>query len=212
MIIAMPSAEMVLVFMAAALALNLTPGPDMLYVTARSISDGRAAGVLSAFGIAAGTLVHITALALGLAALLATVPLAYDVVRIAGAIYLVVIGLQLLLRPRRATEIARLERTRLRVIFAQAVVTNVLNPKVALFFLAFLPQFVDAAAGPPVPQIVLLGLLFNVQGTLVNLAVALLASRTTHWLRANERRVSILQRLTGAVFVALGARLAIGQK
>jgi len=212
MIIAMPSAEMVLVFMAAALALNLTPGPDMLYVTARSISDGRAAGVLSAFGIAAGTLVHITALALGLAALLATVPLAYDVVRIAGAIYLVVIGLQLLLRPRRAAEVAQLERTRLRVIFAQAVVTNVLNPKVALFFLAFLPQFVDATAGPPVPQIVLLGLLFNVQGTLVNVAVALLASRTTGWLRSSGRRISVLQRMTGALFVALGARLAIGQR
>ena len=200
---------MVLVFMAAALALNLTPGPDMLYVTARSISDGRAAGVLSAFGIAAGTLVHITALALGLAALLAAVPLAYDVVRIAGAIYLVVIGLQLIFRPRSTSDIASLPRSRLRVVFAQAVVTNVLNPKVALFFLAFLPQFVDPAAGAPVPQIVLLGLLFNIQGTLVNIGVALLASRTTHWLRSSERSVSLLQRLTGALFVALGARLAL---
>ena len=209
MIIAMPSAEMVLVFMAAALALNLTPGPDMLYVTARSISDGRAAGVLSAFGIAAGTLVHITALALGLAALLAAVPLAYDVVRIAGAIYLVVIGLQLMLRPRTVSDVARLPRSRLRVVFAQAVVTNVLNPKVALFFLAFLPQFVDPAAGAPV---VFLGLLFNVQGTLVNVAVALLASRTTHWLRSSERGVAILQRVTGALFVALGARLAASSR
>jgi threonine/homoserine/homoserine lactone efflux protein len=138
------------------------------------------------------------------------VPLAYDVVRIAGAIYLVVIGLQLILRPHTASDVAKLPRSRLRVIFAQAVVTNVLNPKVALFFLAFLPQFVDPTAGPPVPQIVLLGLLFNIQGTLVNVAVALLASRTTHWLRANERRVSMLQRLTGALFVALGARLALG--
>src|SRR5436190_11041071 len=141
MIIAMPSGEMVLLFMAAALALNLTPGPDMLYVTARSVSDGRAAGVLSAFGIAAGTLVHITALALGLAALLAAVPLAYDVVRIAGAIYLVVIGLRLLMRPRTVAEVAALPRPRRRVIFAQAVVTYLLNPKVALFFVAFLPQF-----------------------------------------------------------------------
>src|SRR5579859_3193461 len=104
MIIAMPSVEMVLVFMAAALALNLTPGPDMLYVTARSVSDGRAAGVLSAFGIAAGTLVHI-----------------------AGAIYLLVIGLQLSVRPRTASQMAALPRSRLRVIFMQAVVTNVLN-------------------------------------------------------------------------------------
>src|SRR5436305_6647529 len=153
MIIAMPSIEMVLLFMASALALNLTPGPDMLYVTARSVSDGRSAGVVSAFGIAAGTLVHITALALGLAALLAAVPLAYDAVRIAGAIYLGVIGLQLMLRPRTAAAAATLRRSTLRVIFMQAVITNVLNPKVALFFLAFLPQFVDRAAGPPVPQI-----------------------------------------------------------
>jgi len=200
---------MVFVFMAAALALNLTPGPDMLYVTARSISDGRAAGVLSAFGIATGTLVHIAALALGLAALLAAVPLAYDAVRIAGAIYLVVIGIQLIVRPLTAAAIAELPRSRLRVIFVQAVITNVLNPKVALFFLAFLPQFVDRTAGPPVPQILLLGLIFNIQGTMVNVAVALLASRGTNWLRASERRVTALQRMTGALFVALGARLAL---
>src|SRR6266852_7641177 len=125
MIIAMPSIEMVLVFMAAALALNLTPGPDMLYVTARSVSDGRAAGVLSAFGIAAGTLVHITALALGLAALLAAVPLAYDVLRIAGAVYLLVIGVQLLLRPRNTGATAALAPASLKTVFAQAVLTNV---------------------------------------------------------------------------------------
>jgi threonine/homoserine/homoserine lactone efflux protein len=208
MIIAMPSIEMVLLFMAAALALNLTPGPDMLYVTARSVSDGRAAGVLSAFGIAAGTLVHITALALGLAALFTAVPLAYDVLRMAGALYLLVIGLQLILRPRVRRDVVNPSRSRLHVVFAQAVITNVLNPKVALFFLAFLPQFVDRAAGAPVPQIVFLGLLFNIQGTLVNVAVALLASRGTNWLRANERRVAMLQRATGALFVALGARLA----
>jgi len=212
MIIAMPSIEMVLVFMAAALALNLTPGPDMLYVTARSVSDGRAAGVLAAFGIATGTLVHIAALALGLAALLAAVPLAYDAVRIAGAIYLAAIGIQLVVRPRTAAAIAALPRSRLRVIFMQAVITNVLNPKVALFFLAFLPQFVDRAAGPPVPQVILLGVLFNLQGTLVNVGVALLASRGTSWLRSNEQRVTALQRMTGALFVALGARLAMGNR
>ena len=200
---------MVLLFMGAALALNLTPGPDMLYIAARSVSYGRAAGVLSALGISVGLLFHLTALALGLAALLAAVPLAYDIVRIAGAVYLIVLGLCLFVRPQRGSDIARLPRSRLRVIFAQGVVTNVLNPKVALFFLAFLPQFVDLAAGPPVPQIVFLGLLFNVQGTLVNLAVAMLASRTTAWLRAGEHRVAVLQRLTGAVFVGLGARLAI---
>src|SRR3954469_21087525 len=207
----MPAPGTLALFMAAALALNLTPGPDMLYVTARSVSDGRRAGVIAAFGIGAGTLVHITALALGLAALLAAVPLAYDVLRIAGAIYLLAIGVQLLLRPRRAGATAALPPASHRTIFAQAVLTNVLNPKVALFFLAFLPQFVDPAAGPAVAQIVLLGLLFDVQGTVVNVAVALLASGTTRRLRANTRVLSVLQRLTGAIFVALGARLALAK-
>ena len=195
--------------MAAALALNLTPGPDMMYVTARSVSDGRRAGVVAAFGIGAGTLAHIAALALGLAALLAAVPLAYDALRIAGAVYLALIGVQLLLRPRATSATAAVAPASLQTIFAQAVVTNVLNPKVALFFLAFLPQFVEPAAGPAAAQIVVLGLLFDVQGTVVNVAVALLASGTTRRLRANAGAVSLLQRLTGAIFVALGARLAV---
>lgn len=205
----MPSPEMLLLFMAAALALNLTPGPDMLYIAARSVSEGRAAGVVSTFGISVGLLFHLAALALGFAVLLAAVPVAYDVVRIVGAVYLVALGLDLLLRRQRASAVESLPRSRLSVIFAQGVVTNVLNPKVALFFLAFLPQFVDLAAGPPVSQIVYLGLLFNVQGTLVNLAVALFASRTTVWLRSGHHRILVLRRLTGAVFVGLGARLAI---
>ncbi len=205
----MPAPHTLALFMLAALALNLTPGPDMLYVTARSVSDGRRAGIVAALGIGAGTLVHITALALGLAALLAAVPLAYDVLRIAGAVYLLVIGVQLLLRPRSSSTTMALSPASHKTIFAQAVVTNVLNPKVALFFLAFLPQFVDPAAGPAVAQIVLLGLLFDVQGTAVNIAVALLASGTTRRLRTNVRAVSLLQRLTGAIFVALGAKLAV---
>jgi threonine/homoserine/homoserine lactone efflux protein len=208
---AMPHPETVLVFMAAALALNLTPGPDMLYVTARSVSGGRAAGVVSALGIAAGILVHIAALALGLAALLAAVPLAYDVLRIAGAIYLIALGLRLLARPRAAQGATPLAAARMRTVFAQAVLTNVLNPKVALFFLAFLPQFVDRTAGAAVPQVLFLGLLFDVQGTLVNIAVALAASRGTAWLRANQRAASVLQRLTGGIFVGLGVRLALAR-
>ena len=205
----MPSPETVLLFLGAALALNLMPGPDMLYIAARSVSGGRAAGVLSALGVSVGLLFHVAAVAFGLAALLAAVPVAYDLIRIVGAIYLLALGLDLLLQPRDDNNPPSLPPSRLRQIFAQGVVTNVLNPKVALFFLAFLPQFVDISAGPPIPQIVFLGLLFNVQGTLVNLGVALLASRTTAWLRGSEKRVSVIRRLTGAVFVALGARLAI---
>jgi len=207
----MPAAATIALFMAAALALNLTPGPDMMYVTARSVADGRRAGVVAALGIGAGTLVHIAALALGLAALLAAVPLAYDVLRLAGAVYLLAIGVQLLVRRPTAGAAHRLAPSALGTVFAQAVLTNVLNPKVALFFLAFLPQFVDPAAGPALAQIVLLGLLFDLQGTGVNVAVALLASGTSARLRANTRVVSVLQWLTGAIFVALGARLTLAK-
>jgi len=206
----LPDAEALTVFLAAAIALNLTPGPDMLYVAARSAGEGRSAGIVSALGIAAGCLVHLAALALGLAALLEAVPVAYDAVRIAGAGYLTWLGVRALVHPAPLGPTHRLGPAPLGRIFRQGVVTNVLNPKVALFFLAFLPQFVDPGRGSTAWQIVLLGMLFNTSGTLVNLAVATLASRATGWLRSRERGARWLQRLTGAVFVGLGLRLALG--
>lgn len=135
--------------MAAALALNLTPGPDMLYVIARSTAERRRAGVISALGIGVGTLVHITALTLGLSALLAAVPVAYDVVRYAGAAYLIYLGVRAIVRPPALGGDVAIERASLWAVFRQGVITNVLNPKVALFFLAFLPQFVDPCAAIP---------------------------------------------------------------
>jgi threonine/homoserine/homoserine lactone efflux protein len=203
-----PTLQTILLFMSAGLALNLTPGPDMLYVATRSASEGRAAGLISALGIAAGCLVHLAALALGLAALLARVPEAYATVRLAGAAYLLYLGVRALFRPQPLAANASLAHASLGAVFRQGMVTNILNPKVALFFLAFLPQFVDPARGSPVAQIVLLGLLFNGSGTLVNAAVAVLASRASAWLRNREAESRRLQRFTGIVFIALGARLA----
>jgi threonine/homoserine/homoserine lactone efflux protein len=173
-----------LLFLAAGLALNFTPGPDMLYVAARSASEGRTSGIASALGIGAGTLVHITMVALGLAALLAAVPLAYMTVRIAGAVYLIYLGVRAI-RSRSSLTIRDIEPAPLPTVFTQGVVTNVLNPKVALFFLAFLPQFVDPARGNPVMQIV--ALVFDLTGTLVNLAVAVGASRAASRLRRASR-------------------------
>ena len=204
----MPTFETIVLFMSAGLALNLTPGPDMLYVATRSASDGRAAGLVSALGIAVGCLGHLAALTFGLAALLSRVPAAYDVVRLAGAAYLAYLGMRALIRPQPLSLDTRVARSSLGAVFRQGVFTNLLNPKVALFFLAFLPQFVDPARGSPVTQIVLLGLLFNCSGTLVNAVVADVASRATAWLRAQEAASRRLQRLTGAIFVALGVRLA----
>jgi threonine/homoserine/homoserine lactone efflux protein len=207
--------------MGAALALNLTPGPDMLYVIARSTSEGRRAGLVSALGIGAGTLVHITAVGLGLSGLLLAVPVAYDVVRWAGAAYLVWLGLRALLRrhaaaapgsaPAEATDVATPAPAPLGAIFRQGVLTNVLNPKVALFFLAFLPQFVAPGRGSVPAQLVALGLLFDVQGTLVNALVALAASRAGGWLRRRATGPT-LQRITGLIFVGLGARLALARR
>src|SRR6476659_7070249 len=156
----LPTLHSLALFVAAGLALNLTPGPDMLYVAARGASEGRPAGIASALGIGAGTLVHIALVAAGLAALLAAVPIAYLAIRLGGAAYLIYLGVRgLLARPTTAA--APLEPAPLGVIFRQGVITNVLNPKVALFFLAFLPQFVDPSRGSTVLQVIALGLIFN---------------------------------------------------
>ena len=209
----MPDSHSLLLFMAAALALNLTPGPDMLYVAARSAGEGRAAGIASALGIGAGTLVHIAAVALGLSALLAAVPVAYMAVRLAGAAYLVYLGVRAL---RSAGHVQAagpaLAPAPLGAVFRQGVITNVLNPKVALFFLAFLPQFVDASRGSAAKQVIALGLLFDSSGTLVNLAVALLASGAAVRLRGDGRTGGWLRRFTGALFIGLGVRLALAAR
>ena len=203
----MPELHSFLLFLAAGLALNFTPGPDMLYVTARGASEGRSAGFASALGIGAGTLFHITVVALGLAALLQAVPVAYLALRIGGAIYLIYLGVRAF-RSGNSLTLQRVEPAPLSVVFRQGVITNVLNPKVALFFLAFLPQFVDPSRGNPVLQIIVLGLVFDFTGTLVNLGVALGASGAATRLREADRARAILQRVTGVLFIGLGLRLA----
>jgi threonine/homoserine/homoserine lactone efflux protein len=200
-----PTLHSLALFLAAGLALNITPGPDMLYVAARGASEGRPAGIVSALGIGAGTLVHIALVAAGLAAVLAAVPVAYLAIRLGGAAYLIYLGVRALLA-RPTTAAAPLAPASLGAIFRQGVITNVLNPKVALFFLAFLPQFVDPSRGNPVFQVIALGLLFDTTGTLVNLAVAIGSSSAAERLRAPN---VWLQRVTGGIFVALGLRLAL---
>ena len=201
----MPTLHSLALFIAAGLALNLTPGPDMLYVAARGAGEGRSAGIVSALGIGVGTLVHIALVAAGLAAVLAAVPVAYLAIRLGGAAYLIYLGVRSLLS-KPTVETGTLAPASLGAIFRQGVITNVLNPKVALFFLAFLPQFVDASRGNPALQVVALGLLFDTTGTLVNLAVAIGSSHAAERLRAPG---VWLQRVTGGIFVALGVKLAL---
>ncbi len=199
-------------FLLAAWALNIVPGPDMLYVLARSAHQGRRAGLASALGIAGGCVIQTALVALGLAGILAAVPLAYDIVKFVGAGYLIYLGLRALFSRQSALNTPQVEQTALWRIFVQGVLTNVLNPKVALFFLAFLPQFTSPTYGSVPLQIIILGTLFNLSGTLVNTVVALLAGSLGGWLKRSTRVSRALNWLTGCIFVGLGVRLAFLQR
>ena len=203
----MPEKAAFLAFLVAAFALNLAPGPDMLYVIGRSVGQGRKAGVVSSLGVFVGCWVHILAAAFGIAALLRSSPLAFNVVRYAGAAYLIYLGIKMLAQKTDLSS-QQLKAESLAAIFRQGAITNMLNPKVAIFFLAFLPQFVDARCGNVVLQILLLGLIFNVGGTLVNLAVAYAGGTLGELLRRNQSIARLQRRFTGLIFVGLGLRLA----
>ncbi len=208
----MPDLPTLTTFMVAALALNFTPGPDMLYVIARSVGQSRAAGIASALGIGAGTLVHTIAAALGLSALLMSLPVAFEVVKWAGALYLIYLGIKTLRSKGALAAEVPVKIEDLGKVFQQGVLTNVLNPKVALFFLAFLPQFVDRNRGPLALQFIVLGLLFNTSGMAVNIGVALLSSSAGSWLRTRPGFSRAQAWFTGGVFVALGLRLALTER
>jgi threonine/homoserine/homoserine lactone efflux protein len=208
----MPTPDTLLAFIAAGVLLNLIPGPDVLYIVGRSLAQGRAAGLVSVLGISAGCLVHVAAATLGLSALMLALPHAYDVVRYVGAAYLLWLGAKMLLAKSSSLAVAKLEPVPLRRIFRQGVVTNVTNPKIALFFLAFLPQFADASRGPLAPQILLLGCLFVFNGFFVCAAYALLASRLGDWLKSRWDIGAWLNRTSGALFIGLGLRLALARR
>ena len=208
----MPELDSFLLFVSAGLLLNITPGPDVAYIVGRSLAQGRPAGVVSALGISTGCLVHIAAGALGLSALMLAVPLAFDAVRYAGAAYLAFLGYRALVAGGRPMEVEALAPVPLGRIYRQAIVTNVLNPKVALFFLAFLPQFTDASRGPLPLQFVLLGLVFVINGTLVCLAYALAASWFGGWMKGRYAASAWMNRAMGALFIALGLRLAFDSR
>jgi threonine/homoserine/homoserine lactone efflux protein len=203
----LPDAAGFALFAGAALVLNLTPGADMLFVAGSAGAHGTRAGVLAALGVGAGCLVHVALAALGVAALIAASPFAFTLLQWAGAAYLVWIGLGLLLRTPTAAAagVVRVAATR---VFWQGALTNALNPKVALFFLAFLPQFVPAGSEGAALAFVLLGLWFTASGTVVNVAVALAAGRLRA-LAAPGRGARVWSRVAGLLFVALGVRLAV---
>jgi threonine/homoserine/homoserine lactone efflux protein len=204
-------------FVVSGLLLNVTPGADTLYVVGRSATEGVRAGAVAALGIGAGCVVHALAAALGLSALLAASATAFTVVKLAGAAYLVWLGATLLMaRPAAAaqpgSDTRAIARTPLSTVFWQGLLTNVLNPKVALFFLAFLPQFVEPQATGNVAAFLFLGLVFNVNGTLWNLFVARMTATLGHRLQIGGRWVTWLRRLAGGTFIALGIQLALAER
>jgi threonine/homoserine/homoserine lactone efflux protein len=201
------------VFLGAGLLLNLTPGPDTLYVVSHATARGWRGGAIAALGIGAGCLVHILAATLGLSALLLASTTAFAIVRYVGAAYLVWVGVGLL-RASPAAVVSAAPRVAAladRRIFVGAALTNALNPKVALFFLAFLPQFVAADGTHRAASFLLLGCLFNLGGTLWLLVVARLAARAVGAPGPAARVARWLGRVTGVVFVALGLKLALAR-
>jgi threonine/homoserine/homoserine lactone efflux protein len=192
-------------FAGAALALLVVPGPAVLYIVTQSISQGRRAGIACTLGIHTGTLVHIAAATIGLSALLASSALAFDVVKYLGAAYLIVVGIRRLAGLERGDAAEAAPRRSGTHLYRQGIVVNVLNPKTALFFLAFLPQFVDPRRGAAWVQILLLGLLFAVLGFVSDSSWALVAGTLGERLRRSARFPRIQRYVSGTVFVGLGA-------
>src|SRR5580692_10574042 len=213
--IVIPNAASIGIFSAAAILLLLTPGPAVLYIVARSVEQGRIAGLASVCGITTGTLVHVLAAALGLSALLASSAIAFAIVKYAGAGYLIYIGVRRILS-RTDTPAAQIElpRRSLGKLYRDGFIVNLLNPKTALFFLAFLPQFVDPSRGAVPFQIAFLGLLFTLMGMTSDGLYALVAGSAGVWIKRRRRYLDWEHYVTGTLFVGLGvtAALAGGRK
>lgn len=200
------------VFLAATTMLNLSPGPDMLYVISSSLGQGKQAGIVSAFGIGAGTLVHTFIAAIGLSALLLSFPAAFEIVKYAGAAYLVFLGLRMLIKSREKinqVSLVSASRSNLWSVFRQGIITNVLNPKVALFFLAFLPQFISRAKGALPVQFILLGLIFDISGTSWNILIATMAGHASDMLKRRSSFSTLQRLLPGLILVGLGILVAV---
>ena len=199
-------------FIGVSWALILAPGPDMLYVITRGMAHGRKAGMLSAVGVVCGIIVHTTAAAFGLTLILQTSALAFLFVKLAGAIYLVYLGIKSW-REKSAFHLGTVAaRTTSRALFWQGVLSNVLNPKIAIFFLAFLPQFVDKGSDHVALQLVTLGITFACFGLCFLLVVGYSSGSIGSWLALRPKYARFFQRLAGGILIGLGIRLALTER
>ena len=199
-------------FVLSAVLLNLAPGQDTLYILGRSIGQGRRIGVASALGVSAGTLVHTFAAALGLSAIVAASGVAFLAIKVIGAAYLVYLGVRAILAPSTLLGLEMARTGDARTAFRQGLVTNVLNPKVALFFLAFLPQFVDGNAAYATLGFLVLGLTFVATGTIWVLVLAVAAASVRRFFERRASAQAWLSRAMGGMFIYLGVRLALSER
>ena len=207
----MPDLHHLLLFIAAGWLLNLTPGPDVLYIVSHSLRSGLRAGIVAGLGITAGCFVHIVAAALGVSALMAASTTAFTVLKWAGAAYLLWIGLKMLLSRAPTSPVADLNMAKpagLKTIFLGGFWTNVLNPKVALFFLAFVPQFIAPGTTNTPLAFLMLGTLFNINAIPINVGWALLAAWMAKRMDTVRRGMHWLDRVAGAMFITFGIKLA----
>lgn len=200
----MPDLSTLLLFAAASFAIAIVPGPAVLYIVARSVNQGRLAGIVSMLGIEFGNFFHIAAAAFGLSALLMSSVIAFSIVKYFGAAYLIYLGVRTLLTREGIQPDRPVKSDSLKRIFFQGVVVNILNPKVALFYFAFLPQFVDRSQNSAVAQILILGCLFVAIATLSDGLYALIAGSIGQWLRGNLCFLRVQRYFSGSVYLGLG--------
>ncbi len=208
----MPEPATLLGFIAASLVVLLIPGPAVLYTVARSLSQGRRAGLTSVLGLSAGALVHVAAATVGLSAILFASAIAFDIVKLLGAGYLIYLGIRMLLARDSATNMDTSTPRSFNRLFRDGVVISVLNPKIAVFFLAFLPQFADPSRGPVQQQILFLGLLYVTLAFITDGAYALLASHLRRWIGSRAIRGQLPRYASGVVFIGLGITTALADR
>ena len=206
--IVIPGAANLGLFISAALILLVVPGPAVLYIFARSVEQGRLAGFISILGIHTATLVHVVAAAVGLSAVLASSALAFSVVKYAGAAYLIWLGLKKIFGPAEETADVTLRRHSYGRLFRDGFIVNLLNPKTALFFLAFLPQFVEVGRGHVATQIAVLGLIFVLLGFMTDGCYALAAGTAGNWLKRSRGYLKVERYVSGVLFIGLGLTAA----
>ncbi len=205
----MPALSTVALFLLAALGLLLIPGPSVLYIITRSVAQGKRAGLASVLGVELASITHVAAAALGLSALLLTSAVAFSVVKYLGAAYLIYLGVRTFLAREESQQAQAPAPKSFSQLFAQGFLVNLLNPKTALFFYAFLPQFVNPVRGPVAGQILLLGALFVLLASCTDCLYALLGSTVGRWLTRNARLRPIRRYVTGSIYIVLGVTAAV---